>query len=315
VSKPSAKGATCASLPRPAPARPWRWNRLGAPLHRCPDQRPRRRSLRPHHRSDPELAAGARGAALALRRDPRAARGSRDGRHGPLARTEAARAEARARRRTPGPHASITSATERSIARRSNTSCSTKPTRCSTWAFARNSRRSSRRCPPSVAAISSRRPSRAGPTARQPLPTRRAPPRRHATRRRERGHRAHRPPGAPERVVRALVNVLLLTEASAVSSSCAADVDTVELAERLAGDGFVALPLSGDLAQGQRTRTLNASPQRQRPGPRRHRRRRHVASTCPTSTPSFTSNPPSDAEMYTHRSGRTGRPDARDAVC
>ena len=56
----------------------------------------------------------------------------------------------------------------------------------------------------------------------------------------------------------ALVNLLLLTDGARTLVFVRRRVDTTELAERLAGDGFVALPLSGDLAQGQRTRTLNA---------------------------------------------------------
>ena len=71
----------------------------------------------------------------------------------------------------------------------------------------------------------------------------------------------------------ALVNLLLLTDGARTLVFVRRRVDTTELSERLAGDGFVALPLSGDLAQGQRTRTLERVPQRQRADPRRHRRR------------------------------------------
>jgi ATP-dependent RNA helicase DeaD len=83
-------------------------------------------------------------------------------------------------------------------------------------------------------------------------------------------------------------------------------VDTVELAERLAGDGFVALPLSGDLAQGQRTRTLNAF----RNGSVPILVATDVAARgidVPDINTVIHLEPPSDAEMYTHRSGRTGR--------
>jgi ATP-dependent RNA helicase DeaD len=100
----------------------------------------------------------------------------------------------------------------------------------------------------------------------------------------------------------ALVNLLLLTEGARCLVFVRRRVDTVELAERLAGDGFVALPLSGDLAQGQRTH-LNA-----------FRSGSILVATdvaaragidVPTSTPSSLDRP--RTPRCTHRSGRTGR--------
>ena len=104
----------------------------------------------------------------------------------------------------------------------------------------------------------------------------------------------------------ALVNLLLLTEGARCLVFVRRRVDTGELAERLAGDGFVALPLSGDLAQGQRTRTLNAF----RNGSVPILVATDVAARgidVPDIDTVIHLEPPSDAEMYTHRSGRTGR--------
>ncbi len=79
-----------------------------------------------------------------------------------------------------------------------------------------------------------------------------------------------------------------------------------EIAERLSDEGFAALPISGDLPQAQRTRTLDASG-------------RGVIRTLPPGDVAprgpdirygggvFHFGPPMDAETYTHRSGRTGR--------
>ena len=104
----------------------------------------------------------------------------------------------------------------------------------------------------------------------------------------------------------ALVNLLLLTDGARTLVFVRRRVDTTELSERLAGDGFVALPLSGDLAQGQRTRTLNAF----RNGSVPILVATDVAARgidVPEIETVIHLEPPSDAEMYTHRSGRTGR--------
>lgn len=82
--------------------------------------------------------------------------------------------------------------------------------------------------------------------------------------------------------------------------------DTAELAERLAGDGFAALPLSGDLAQAQRTRTLNAF----RNGTVHVLVATDVAARgidVPDVSTVVQYDPPVDDAVYTHRSGRTGR--------
>ena len=104
----------------------------------------------------------------------------------------------------------------------------------------------------------------------------------------------------------ALVNLLLLTDGERTLVFVRRRADATELSERLAGDGFVALPLSGDLAQAQRTRTLNAF----RNGSVPILVATDVAARgidVPEIETVIHLEPPSDAEMYTHRSGRTGR--------
>ena len=110
----------------------------------------------------------------------------------------------------------------------------------------------------------------------------------------------------PNEVYAALVNLLLLADGARCLLFVRRRCDTVQLAEQLAGDGFVALPLSGDLAQGQRTRTLNAF----RNGSVPILVATDVAARgidVPEIDAVIHLEPPSDAEMYTHRSGRTGR--------
>ena len=110
----------------------------------------------------------------------------------------------------------------------------------------------------------------------------------------------------PQDLHAALVNLLLLTRGERCLVFVRRRVDTVEVAERLAADGFVALPLSGDLAQGQRTRTLNAF----RNGSVPILVATDVAARgidVPDIGAVIHLEPPHDAEMYTHRAGRTGR--------
>jgi ATP-dependent RNA helicase DeaD len=82
--------------------------------------------------------------------------------------------------------------------------------------------------------------------------------------------------------------------------------DAQEVAERLEEDGFAALPLSGELAQGQRERTLNAF----RNGQASVLVATDVAARgldVPDVARVIHTAPPIDAQTYTHRSGRTGR--------
>jgi len=104
----------------------------------------------------------------------------------------------------------------------------------------------------------------------------------------------------------ALVNALLLLDGARCLVFVQRRADTVELAEALAGDGFSALPFSGDLTQAQRTRTLNAF-------------RTGVVSTIVATDVAARGIDVADIEVvvhmdlprrpedYVHRSGRTGR--------
>ncbi len=104
----------------------------------------------------------------------------------------------------------------------------------------------------------------------------------------------------------ALVNLLLLAQGRRCLVFVQRRVDAAELSAKLAGDGFSALPFSGDLSQAQRTRTLEAF---------RHGIVNTLISTDVAArgidvadiATVVHADPPSDAANYTHRSGRTGR--------
>ena len=104
----------------------------------------------------------------------------------------------------------------------------------------------------------------------------------------------------------ALVNVLLLAGDSRCLLFVNRRVDATDLAEKLAGDGFGAAPFSGELAQAQRTRTLNAFKNGTLP---------ILVSTevaargidVPGISTVIHVDPPRTPDAYTHRSGRTGR--------
>jgi ATP-dependent RNA helicase DeaD len=103
-----------------------------------------------------------------------------------------------------------------------------------------------------------------------------------------------------------LVNLLLLAGDQRTLVFVRTREDTSALADKLAGDGFLALPIHGDLAQTQRTRTLQAF----RRGSIHTLIATDVAArgldiTDVTTVVHF--DPPIDAETYVHRSGRTGR--------
>lgn len=82
--------------------------------------------------------------------------------------------------------------------------------------------------------------------------------------------------------------------------------EATELAEKLGRDGFSALPLSGELVQAQRTRTLAAF----KSGKVSVLVATDVASRgldVPDVATVIHATPGYDGEVYTHRSGRTGR--------
>jgi len=110
----------------------------------------------------------------------------------------------------------------------------------------------------------------------------------------------------------AVVNLLLKAHATREDDSSRTLIftrtraDANEVAERLQRDGVKAEPLSGDLAQAQRTRTLSAF------------RSGRVSTLVATDVAArgldvqgidlvVHLDPPSDPDSFTHRSGRTGR--------
>ncbi|MBK8095582.1 MAG: DEAD/DEAH box helicase [Planctomycetes bacterium] len=104
----------------------------------------------------------------------------------------------------------------------------------------------------------------------------------------------------------AVVNLLLMAGDERTLLFVRTRADTTGLADKLAGDGFAAAPISGDLAQNQRVRTLEAF------------RRGTITTLVATDVAArgldiqdvkmvVHVHPPIDAETYTHRSGRTGR--------
>ncbi|HHH28328.1 MAG TPA: DEAD/DEAH box helicase [Polyangiaceae bacterium] len=104
----------------------------------------------------------------------------------------------------------------------------------------------------------------------------------------------------------ALVNELLMTPDERCLVFVRRRVDAAEVAELLERDGLNAQPLSGELAQAQRTRCLEAF--------RRGKVRVLVATDVAARGLDIADvglvvhlDPPSDAANYTHRSGRTGR--------
>lgn len=109
----------------------------------------------------------------------------------------------------------------------------------------------------------------------------------------------------------ALVNLLLLHQADPAESGrtlvfTRTRRDTAEVAERLGREGFKAEPLSGDLAQASRTRTLEAF---------RYGRIDVIVATDVAARGLDIDgvslvvhfDPPGDSDALTHRSGRTGR--------
>jgi len=104
----------------------------------------------------------------------------------------------------------------------------------------------------------------------------------------------------------ALVNALLMMQGDRCLVFVQRRSDAAEVAEKLAKDGFSAMPFSGDLAQAQRTRTLHAF----RSGAVEILVATDVAArgidVADISTVVHLELP-ADPDTYTHRSGRTGR--------
>jgi len=110
----------------------------------------------------------------------------------------------------------------------------------------------------------------------------------------------------PHESYAALVNLLLVARGSRCLVFVKRRVDAADVSEKLAADGFAALPLSGDLPQAQRTRTLNAF----RNGSVEILVATDVAARgidVPDISTVIHVDTPFDSETYVHRSGRTGR--------
>ena len=110
----------------------------------------------------------------------------------------------------------------------------------------------------------------------------------------------------PRDTYSALLNILLLARGSRSLIFVKRRIDAAEIAEKLASDGFGAMPLSGDLPQAQRNRTLNAF----RNGSLDTLVATDVAARgidVPDIANVIHLDTPYDAETYVHRSGRTGR--------
>jgi ATP-dependent RNA helicase DeaD len=104
----------------------------------------------------------------------------------------------------------------------------------------------------------------------------------------------------------ALIHLLLRAGGERILIFVERRMEALDLAERLAKDGFTALPLSGELVQSQRDRTLSAF----RSGEAKVLVATDVAARgldVPDVAMVVHSTPPINAQIYTHRSGRTGR--------
>jgi len=104
----------------------------------------------------------------------------------------------------------------------------------------------------------------------------------------------------------ALVNLLLLAGDERTLVFVERRADAIEVAERLEADGFAAMPLSGELAQSQRERTMEAF----RSGKAMVLVATDVAARgldVPDVATVIHTAPCIDGQVYTHRSGRTGR--------
>ncbi|MBL8727919.1 MAG: DEAD/DEAH box helicase [Planctomycetes bacterium] len=104
----------------------------------------------------------------------------------------------------------------------------------------------------------------------------------------------------------ALVNILLMAGDERTLVFVRTRENTATLADKLAADGFAALAINGDLAQAQRTRTLESF--------RRGAVRTLIATDVAARGLDISSvtavvhvHPPIDSATYVHRSGRTGR--------
>jgi ATP-dependent RNA helicase DeaD len=110
----------------------------------------------------------------------------------------------------------------------------------------------------------------------------------------------------PDERVAAIINLLLLAPGERALVFVRTREGAAELADRLAEAGFTALSLSGELEQRERTRTLDAF----RSGAVTTLVATDVAARgldIPDVNRVIHADPPTDADTFIHRSGRTGR--------
>jgi len=118
---------------------------------------------------------------------------------------------------------------------------------------------------------------------------------------------------APREREHAVVNTLRFHDAPAVIVFCATREGVTHLSQSLIERGFAAVPLSGELTQAERTRALHAL----RDGRARVLVATDVAARgldLPDVSLVIQADPPQNAEVLQHRSGRTGRA-GRKGVC
>jgi ATP-dependent RNA helicase DeaD len=118
---------------------------------------------------------------------------------------------------------------------------------------------------------------------------------------------------APREREHAVVNVLRFHDAPAAIVFCATRDGVSHLSQSLTERGFAAVPLSGELTQAERTRALHAL----RDGRARVLVATDVAARgldLPDVSLVIQADPPQNAEVLQHRSGRTGRA-GRKGVC
>ena len=111
---------------------------------------------------------------------------------------------------------------------------------------------------------------------------------------------------APREREHAVVNLLRFHDAPAAIVFCATREGVTHLAQSLIERGFAAVPLSGELTQAERTRALHAL----RDGRARVLVATDVAARgldLPDVALVVQADPPQNAEVLQHRSGRTGR--------
>ena len=223
---------------RRRPARRWRWSSRPTRELALQVERELRLALRAHRRPRRRLRR----------------------RHGHPARAARAGAGRAHRRRHARAACATISSAATSTSRRCASWCSTRPTRCSTWAFARTSSSSSTPRPAERRTLlfSATMPK---PIARpgQALPARRAAhrDRRRATRRTATSSTG-RCASRPNEREHAVVNLLRFFEAPRAMVFCATREAVRHLHANLLERGFAAVALSGELTQNERNHALQA---------------------------------------------------------